>query len=184
MDIKVYENPSQDIKTTANEFGLTHFYNCDVDLETEMKKIKEKYFSVPKAILLAYEEDRVVGRVYLHKREIEFGKNPIILGGIGALCTHNNYLRQGIATSVLQESMRVLKEWGCDVAYLCANIDKHGDLYRKVGFVPLNKKYTFYGKSGELYKDDSGMIAKVNSEKLFNKILNSRKKLHLGKGNW
>ena len=85
---------------------------------------------------------------------------------------------------MLRKSVESLKEWGCDIAYLCTNIEKTGPLYSCVGFVALNKPYTYYGQSGKLYEESYGMIAPINSNDLFEEILNSKQKLHLGTGNW
>lgn len=184
MKIEIYENPSQEIKNSAYAFGLTNFYDSTTDIKAESKEVEEKYFSVPHAILLAYENDDIVGRIYLHKREIKLGKNTILLGGIGGVCTHKDKRHQGMATLMLEKSMDVLRKWKCDVAYLCTNIDKLGKLYTNVGFVPLNKKYTFRGKSGKLYEENSGMIAEVNSAELFDEIMDPKTKVYLGEGNW
>jgi hypothetical protein len=35
---------------------------------------------------------------------------------------------------MIEEAMKVLREWGCDVAYLCANIEESGSLYLRAGF--------------------------------------------------
>jgi hypothetical protein len=40
---------------------------------------------------------------------------------------------------MLKEALRILKSWGCDIAYLCAEIEKTGSLYARGGFVPLKK---------------------------------------------
>ncbi len=80
--------------------------------------------------------------------------------------------------------MKTLMGWGCDVAYLCANIKESGALYSKAGFVSLNRPYTYIGQSGKLYEDINGMIAPVNSPDIFEEILRSEEKLHLGPGNW
>jgi len=84
---------------------------------------------------------------------------------------------------MLKEAVKILKKWGCDIAYLCTAIEITRSLYGQVGFVPLNKPYTYYGRSGKLYKENNGMIASLNSLNIFEEILNSKQKLHLGMGN-
>jgi len=84
---------------------------------------------------------------------------------------------------MIEEAMKVLKEWGCDIAYLCANIKESGSLYPRAGFVSMKKPYTYYGQSGKLYEETNGMIAPVKSLDLFKEILSSEQKIHLGKGN-
>ncbi len=106
------------------------------------------------------------------------------MGGIGSVCTHADKRNQGIATSMLKEAVKILKKWECDIAYLCANIGETGCLYGQVGFVPLNKPYTYYGRSGKMYEGNNGMIAALNSSSIFEEVLSSKHKLHLGQGNW
>jgi hypothetical protein len=77
-----------------------------------------------------------------------------------------------------------LKEWDCDIAYLCTDIGKTGSLYSRVGFVPLNKPYSFYGRSGKLHEQHNGMIAPLNSRGIFEEVLHAQGMLHIGSGNW
>jgi hypothetical protein len=85
---------------------------------------------------------------------------------------------------MLEEALRILKERGCDIVYLCANVKESGLLYARAGFVSLNKPYTYYGHSGRLYEENNGMIAPLNSLRVFEAVLKSKEKLHLGRGNW
>ncbi len=171
----------------ANEvrhFELENFYTEGEKTARRLAEQEDKYFSPPKAWLLVFEGDQIIGRILLHKREIAFDGRKVVLGGIGGVCTHRDKRRQGIATVMLKKAMEILKGWGCDIAYLCTNPKKTSSLYSKVGFVPLNKPYTYYGRSGKLYEDSDGMIAPVNSTELFEEIIHSQQKLHLGTGNW
>ena len=120
----------------------------------------------------------------MHKRIITFHEKDIVLGGIGGVCTCRDKRHRGIATKMLVRGMQILKEWDCDIAYLCAEIEKTGPLYGRAGFVPLNKSYTFYGRSGKLHEQKNGMIAPVSSPEIFEEVQHSEEKLHLGKGNW
>ena len=119
----------------------------------------------------------------LHKRKVIFNNREVISGGVGGVCTHKDRRNQGIASLVLKEAVKILKKWECDIAYLCANIEETGYLYSQVGFVPLNKQNTYYGRSGKLYKENNGMIASLNSLNIFEEVLNTKQKLHLGIGN-
>jgi len=85
---------------------------------------------------------------------------------------------------MIEDAMKILKEWECEVAYLYANIEESGSLYLRAGFVPMKKSYTYYGRSGKLYEETNGMVAPVKSLDLFKEILNSKQRLHLGSGNW
>lgn len=184
MQTKTFKKLSDELASKVEQFELENFYSGKENVEKRRQENKEKYFSFPKAWLLAFEDNQIIGRIMLHKRTIKFGDKDIILGGVGGVCTRRDKRRQGIATKMLGESMKILREWECDVGFLCADIEKNGLLYTQVGFVPLNKPYTYYGRSGKLYEENYGMIAPINSQNLFEELLNSDQKFHLGEGNW
>lgn len=185
MEIKIFYKLPTKLVGEVKQFELENFYTEEEEKTPErLAENEEKYFSPPKAWLLVFEGAQIVGRTMLHRRRITFNGKDVILGGIGGVCTHKEKRRQGIATMMLKEAMRVLQNWGCNVSFLCTNVEKTGFLYSLVGFVALGRPYTFYGRSGKLYEDSHGMIAPVNSKDLFGEILNSKQKLHLGVGNW
>lgn len=184
MEMKVYSKLPSDLARRVKQFGLENFYTEEERTPEHLAEEEDKFFSEPEAWLLVFEEDKLTGRLLLHKRKIAFANKEVTLGGIGGVCTRRDRRRQGLATKMLKKAVRILKNWGCDIAYLCANIDKSGSLYSKTGFVPLNRPYTYYGRSGKLYEENNGMIAPLASPGLFEEILNSEQKLNLGKGNW
>lgn len=80
--------------------------------------------------------------------------------------------------------MKKILSWVVWAASVRAEIEKTGSLYSRVGFVPLNKSYTFYGRSGRLHEKDNGMIAPLTSQEIFEEVQRKKGKLHLGNGNW
>lgn len=184
MQIKILSKLPADLAPKLKQFGLENFYTDEERRPENLARERERFFSRPLAWLLVFEKDKIVGRILLHKRKVEYKERDIVLGGLGGVCTSRNRRMQGIATMMLKEAIERLKEWGCDMAFLCANIQKTGSLYARAGFVPLNKPYTYHGRSGRLYEENNGMIAPLNSLKIFKEVLNSKEKLHLGAGNW
>lgn len=184
MKIHVFSQLPKDLSGRLEIFGRENFYAQDQRTTEYLAKEQEKFFSHPKAWILVFERDQIIGRILLHKRIIHFQKKDIALGGIGGVCTRRDKRNQGIATKMLERGIEILKRWDCDIAYLCAEIEKTGSLYGRAGFVPLNRPYTFYGRSGSLHEQNNGMIAPVNSGEIFKEVLHSEEKLHLGKGNW
>lgn len=182
--MKVLSKLSAELAEEIEKFTSENFYTeREKTLEGQLA-LRERFFSQPKAWLLAFKDDQIIGTILLHKRRTNFKNQELILGGIGRVCTRKDKRNQGIATAMLKKAVKILKEWGCDIAYLCADIEKTGALYAQVGFVPLNKPYTYFGQSGTLYEGTSGMIAPINSSDIFNDVLHSEQKLHIGKGNW
>ncbi len=184
MEIKVFSRLTEELEEKLKIFGLENFYTQDQRTPEHLALEQEKFFSRPRAWILVFEDNRIIGRVLLHKRIVIFKKRDIVLGGIGGVCTRLDRRNQGIATLMLGRAIKILKKWNCDIAYLCAEIEKTGSLYSRVGFVPLNKPYTFYGRSKRLHEQHNGMIAQLNYREIFEEVLHSREKLHLGNGNW
>lgn len=184
MELKFFSELPADLAQKAEQFGLENFYDKEERIPDNLARERERFFSQPEAWLLIFEKDEIIGQIFLHRRRIRHNDKDIVLGGIGKVCTRRDRRKQGIATMMLKEAMERLKEWGCDAAFLCADIEKTGSLYRRVGFVLLNKPYTYHGRSGRLYEENNGLIAPLNSLSIFKDVLNSKKKLHLGAGNW
>lgn len=184
MEIRFFSKLSTDLSQKLREFELENFYSEEQRKPEYLAEEADRFFSHPKAWLVVYEKSQIIGRISLHKRKVNFNKKDVILGGVGKVCTRRERRRQGIATLMLEEALKILKEWGCDIGYLCANVKESGLLYAQAGFVSLNKPYTYYGCSGKLYEANNGMIAPLNSPGVFETVLNSKEKLHLGRGNW
>ncbi len=184
MEIKFFSELTEELSEKLKIFGWENFYATSQRTTEHLAQEDEKFFSQPKTWILAFEADEIIGRVLLHKRTITFGRKKIILGGIGGVCTRKDKRNQGLASTMLREAIAILKEWNCDIAYLCADIEKSGSLYSRAGFVPLQKPYSFYGRSGKLHEQHNGMIAPLNSLEIFEEILRAQEILHIGSGNW
>ena len=161
-------------------------FRLDDHTPEQMQEIYDKYGSEVNRFkyIFAFEGNMLVGQLILLKRHIHFQGKEILLGGIGGVCTHPDFQRQGIATKLLQTAMNELKKANCDIAYLCTDITKLGKLYGQVGFVPLNHNYKFTGKSGKEYIKSDAMIAPINSAEIFEEVLNSKELFDLEGQAW
>ena len=184
MEIKIFSELAKELSERLEIFGWENFYTKEQQTPGHLAQEQEKFYSKPNAWILVFDASEIIGRIMLHKRNIKFTKKNIILGGIGGVCTRHDKRNQGIATMMLKQAMKILKKWKCDIAFLCAEIEKTGALYNQIGFVPLNKPYTFCGQSGKLHEENNGMIVPINSHKIFVEVLQSKEKLYLGNGNW
>jgi predicted N-acetyltransferase YhbS len=184
MEIKIKPELPAELAGRIERFTLENFYTAKEKTPEGQTELRENFFSRPKAWLLALEEDEIIGTILLHRRRVKHKSQELILGGLGKVCTRKDRRSQGIATMMLEEAVKILKYWKCDVAYLCANIEETGPLYARVGFAPLNKPYTYYGRSGRLYERTSGMIAPINSPEIFKEIISSKQKFHIDHSNW
>lgn len=69
---------------------------------------------------------------------------------IHALGTHPEVQRQGLATKMVREAIRIAREMGCKVIrldVLSTNLSAHR-LYSKIGFVPVSTLQLFYEDTG------------------------------------
>jgi predicted N-acetyltransferase YhbS len=184
MEINVFSNLTEELSEKLKTFEWKNFYTQNQRTKEYQAQEQEKFCSQPRAWILTFQGDQIIGRVLLHERTIKFKKRQISLGGVGGVCTRKDKRNQGIASIMLREAIAILKEWDCDIAYLCTDIEKTGSLYSRVGFVPLNKPYSFYGRSGKLHEQHNGMIAPLNSRGIFEEVLHAQGMLHIGSGNW
>jgi predicted GNAT family N-acyltransferase len=184
MEFKLFPKLTDKLMVSVDRFIAENFYAEGNRTPRLLAEEEEKFYSQPKAWILVFEDDQIIGTTALHQRKIQFDNKDIVLGGIGRVCTRKKRRRQGIANQMLKEAVKILRKWDCDVAFLCANVKESGNLYAHVGFVPLNKPYTYSGRSGKQYEEHNGMIAPVNSLDIFKEVLQSTQKLHLGSGNW
>jgi predicted GNAT family N-acyltransferase len=183
VEIEFFPKLSADFAERVNQFILENFYTYEEKTPEHLAAVEERFCSQPKAWLLVFEAKQIIGLTKLYKRKVLFSKREIILGGVGSVCTRTDKRNQGIAKSMLREAVEILKKWECDIAYLCANIEMRS-FYGQLGFVPLPKPYTYSGRSGKLYEGYKGMIAPLNSSLIFEEVLSSKQKLHLGQGDW
>lgn len=184
MRVYLRTNISKKLQERLDKFELDHFLEEGETPESFYSHQKEKYYSIPFATVIAYEKGDIVGRILLHKRKIIADGEEILLGGIGGVCTHREMRRKGVASKLLDCSMKNLKKENCDIVFLCTDIPKLSPLYSNFGFVPLGREYKFKGNSGKFYTDNDGMIAPGLSPKIFGKILNSKTTFNLVGGNW
>ena len=184
MRLEIFLELSDDLAERVKLFIAQDFYAEGERTPELLKEEAEKFYSKPKAWLLVIEKDQIIGTTALHQRKIQFHNKNVNLGGVGEVCVRKDQRRKGTAAQMLKKAVKTLMEWECDIAYLCANIKESGALYSKAGFVPLDRTYTYHGRSGKLYEDINGMIAPIKSPGIFEEILRSEEKLHLGPGNW
>lgn len=162
---------------------------CFSDVPYE--KLMEDFVAESFARVLAYlgdGGDELVGCVSVFRREVEYEGRRLVLGGFGGTCTRADLRKRGIGTRVCRAAAGLLREEGCDAAFLAAAPGTE-HFYGRFGYVPLGGPYTFVNAHGVIKQPetwDDGMLAPVCSRALFETILRGRSPLHLGpeKGYW
>jgi ribosomal protein S18 acetylase RimI-like enzyme len=158
-------------ETASNEWSKERFVN---------KNDRFKY-------IVAIIDNKVVGIIILWKRAIQYHEKPIVVGGLGAVGVQKEYRGRGIATNMLTLARETINLSDCDVIFLGTDIHDPQMLkiYGRIGFVPLNKAFAYTGRSGKRYEDaESGMIAPIHSQELFNEILEDTEPFDIGIGTW
>jgi ribosomal protein S18 acetylase RimI-like enzyme len=187
IEIRVYDELSEPLRSAARALERASFRDPDATDEQRAEE-RDRFTGYVDAVkrLLAVRDDEVVGLAVAYRREIRFAGWPVVLGGIGDVCVAPEYRRQGIATRLTLAALDELKWVGCDVAYLCARLDKPGltELYGRAGFRRLEYGHTYLGASGRRYLDHDGMIAPVLSPQFFEAILRQPEPFDIGVGNW
>lgn len=180
IKISVVKNPDRKIAQSVLYFQFRFMGWTKKTLANQ----NDRYGSLPFVCLIAKKDKELVGVANLFKRDVLFKRVKVKLGGIGGFCVHENFRRQGIGLRLIEKGMEFLRAEGLDVAYLCTDIKKLGELYSRVGFQPLGRKYVSTGASGRRYKGGGGMIAPLNSKEKFDLILSSEKEFDLQGQDW
>lgn len=129
---------------------------------------------------------RPIGKISLMRRVIPYAGERIVLGGIAGVGTDPAWRNRGVATAMLRAAMPELHQAGCDVAFLCTDVENPARirLYGSVGFVRMPYPYTYTGASGKTYVSGDGMLAPVRSHSLFSAIITDPGPFDIGHMNW
>jgi ribosomal protein S18 acetylase RimI-like enzyme len=188
VEIQVYNELPEPLRDAARALARASFR--DPDATDEERAENRDRFSAHgdafKLIVAVSGGDEVVGFAVAYRRTIRFAGWPITLGGIGDVCVAPECRRQGLATRLTLAAIDELRWAGCDVAYLCAALEKPGltELYERAGFRRLQYGHTYLGASGRRYLDHDGMIAPILLPQLFEAILRQPEPFDIGQGNW
>lgn len=179
IDVKLLEKLEAEQEKEVKALQNITFTDVDDD------EAEEDFYHPRSAQVLAYAGDELVGWAGIHETEQEFQSRKIKLGGYG-ICTHPEWQGKGIASRVSKRAIEFLKERGNEVGFLSIDPSNEASvrLHQKNGFVMLPRKFSWTNSKGEVKQDDGGMIAPINSEELFEYILNGSDILYVGKGYW
>ena len=177
--IKLLENPNQTQKKRIYQLQQEVFSYIDE------REAQEDFYHPESVHVLAYFGDELVAWAGVHITQQIYQDRSIKLGGYG-ICTHTNYQGQGIGSLVSKKAMEYLKDSGVEVAFLSVDLDNESSIafHKKNGFVMLPQNYSWTNYNGESKEDSGAMIAPVNSQGLFELILNGNEVLYVGNGYW
>jgi ribosomal protein S18 acetylase RimI-like enzyme len=188
IEIRVYDRLlPDDLREAARALARASFHDSDETPEQRAER-HDRFASQSDVVkrILALKDGTDVGLALAFRRQLDSIAGPVSLGGIGDVCVAPEYRRQGLATRLTLAALLELDLARCDVAYLCALLEKPGltELYERVGFRRLHQGHTYLGTSGRRYLDHDGMLAPVRSPQLIDLILQQPEPFDLGQGNW
>jgi ribosomal protein S18 acetylase RimI-like enzyme len=190
IEIALYEQVPGVLGSQAQALARTVFRLPD-ETPAQRAERHDRFCSQDDRIrrILATRGKEVVGYATAYRRVIEYPAAPkgsIVLGGIGDVCVVPDYRRRGIATDLALAAIWALDVAGCDVAYLCAEVELPHivKLYGRARFVVLGRPHTYLGASGRRYVDHDAMIAPIGSHAIFEQILHDAAPFDIGRGNW
>jgi ribosomal protein S18 acetylase RimI-like enzyme len=190
VDIKVFDIIPDEFVDQVDQLLEGNGSNNRIKNETSLSADSKERFVNKTDIfkyIVALIDNKVVGIIILWKRTIQYHGKPMIVGGLGGVGVQKEYRGKGIATNMLAHARKTLDLSECEVAFLGTDIHDPQMLkiYGRIGFVPLNKAFTYLGKSGKRYEDTTaGMIAPIHSQNKYNQILKDTEPFDIGMGTW
>jgi len=179
MDILIVEKLSDEQKQAVTSLQKLAFTGVSEE------EAEEDFYHPKSAQVLAHIGKELVGWSGIHETEQSFEGKKIRLCGYG-ICTHPEWQRRGVAGKVSQAAMGFLKDKGCEVAFLSVDPSNTASirLHQKNGFVMLSRDFSWTNSKGEVKQSSGGMIAPVNSQELFEHVLNGKEVFYVGNGYW
>lgn len=183
MDLKTIIVSEKDLSLKQLEEIKLLNKECFANISQE--EVDEDFIAESFARVIAYNKNNAVGTLHLYKRDNNFEGKEVVLGGIGGVCVTESERGKGIATKMCEEGLKRLKTEGCDVA--CLNVDLAKEAYKvyeKLGFTFMEREFSFTNSKGEIKYDTGTMFVPVNSNDIYNLIMNSKETFHYGIGYW
>jgi predicted acetyltransferase len=178
--IKVLINPQQNEINKFESFASANWGEHNHDQADS----KNDFYDLQRIIFECYEDSNLVSGLVVFIKTLIFKNKIINFAGIGGVVTHLEKRKMGYATKTLNYALKYLKKRKVSVALLCTDIKRLGNLYSKVGFVELKKKYYFLNSKDQIKFEKEGMICKLYNPDDFNFILKTKEKIFTGRSNF
>lgn len=183
--IKLTLVPKDELSYQQKQAVLELQRQCFGDVDP--KEAEECFYAEVHARILAYSNEELVGYLILHKRNIKFDGREIIMGGAVGACVAECMRGRGIGKRLMKKGLAILKNQGCDVACLNADLENRKaafELYKKLGFKLMERRISFEDIHGNMRYESGTMFIHLNSKELFNHVMNNMDTFHYGKGYW
>ncbi len=145
-------------------------------------------YSAPEdGMFLAFEGDRIIGRVAVHKVRASYNGCEYTLGGFGGLAVLPEYQGNGYGRALAEAALEKYREIGVDVVCMEANIRSCiADFYQRLGFRFLSRPAYFINHGRNEVTDDNVMLMGLLDKPLGEDILTTDHKFCYGDqlGHW
>lgn len=168
-------------KICFSDSGKTDKSNENTAVES-VKDEGHPHGAVELGKFLLFDNDKIVGQVFVHKRLTEYDGQDYYIGGFGGLAVLPEYRGKGYARQLVEKALQMSYDIGVDVACLYIGIeDTVYKFYNEIGYKFLNRKAYYIDSLGKEKTEDYVMILGLNNKELANKILTTDHKFHYGK---
>ena len=92
------------------------------------------------------DKKKIVGTILVNLVETRtIAKKKYLIGDINDVSTHPDYTKRGIATKLMENSIKYMKEKGCDFSMLSTGLRgfARSRIYQKFGYFDIEKEYYF-----------------------------------------
>ncbi|MFW9969675.1 MAG: GNAT family N-acetyltransferase [Candidatus Odinarchaeota archaeon] len=102
----------------------------------------------PEMCQIAEDNDKkkIVGAILVNLIEIRpIAQKNYLIGDINDVSTHPHYIKRGIATKLMENSIEYMKKKGCDFSMLSTGLKgfARSRIYQKFGYFDIEKQYYF-----------------------------------------
>ena len=138
--------------------------------------------AVELGVFLLFDDEKIVGNVFLYKRLTEYDGQDYHIGGFGGLAVMPEYSGKGYARRLAEEALKMANDIGVDVACLfMSREDSISKFYERLGYVFLDRRCYYIDSLHREAYFDNVMILGLNNKELVSKILTTNHKFHFGK---
>ncbi|UCC20621.1 MAG: GNAT family N-acetyltransferase [Promethearchaeota archaeon] len=93
------------------------------------------------------DKKKIIGAILVNLIEkITIDQKEYLVADINDVSTHPDYIKRGIATKLMENSIRYMKEKGCDFSILSTGLKNfaRSKLYQKFGYFDIEKEYIYF----------------------------------------
>jgi len=121
---------------------------------------KDEAESAPDSFRLLSVDGTVAGVARIQRHELRIGSCTIVLGDVGEVSTHPDFERRGLATRLMTDVVRYMREEGCHISRLGGFCR----FYSRFGYVPFPRGYIAFTLRGQPSRGGLTDVGKALSE--------------------